>query len=86
MQLSGTSDETPVPGLCRRGLRTSLVWAGVKAEVAGVRPSLVFSTALFKDGSLGSQSPLPESSPSLFFDSSVKRASGWVRTTVLCLS
>lgn len=57
----------------------SLVQAVVRAEGACVRPSLTFSTASFKDESLGSQQPCPtsdprlESSPSLCFDSSVKR-------------
>lgn len=62
----------------------SLVHAGVRAEGAGVRPSLTFSTASFKDESLGSRQPCPtsdpqlESSPSLCFDTSAKRhVLGW---------
>lgn len=35
----------------------SLVQAGVRAEGAGVRPGLAFSTASFKDESLRSQPP-----------------------------
>lgn len=85
MQLSGTSDVAPVPGLVTVRQRWTEATigkpglAGVRAEGAGVRPGLAFSTASFKDGCLGSQSPcptgdpLPESSSSLFFDSSVKR-------------
>lgn len=67
------------------GLRlpsVSLVGAGFRAEGAGVRPRLTFSTASVKHGSLGSQSPCPTSdpflvsSPSLVFDSLVKKHLG----------
>lgn len=57
VQLSGTSHVGLAAGLCHGGLRLppiNLIQAGVRAEGAAVRPGLMFSTVLFRDGSLGS--------------------------------